>query len=191
MSYVFTTHSLDYWCKLDSWTIFESVCLLEFEAVLAEKPSIISPDKQAFPLNNELYHMACRGIESGTLPRLKEGRFISHNTKVKPTEFLAWELQKGVSLPEEITARFDTEQLGVPSDKEQQLKNVKQRHRERCRTIAEYLWQQEATLTIEDMIQNDAINGIACENHTYSEKTLRNWIKDLCPNRKPGRRPNN
>jgi hypothetical protein len=24
----------------------------------------------------------------------------------------------------------------------------------------------------------------------FTEKTLRDWIKDLCPNRKPGRRPN-
>ena len=31
---------------------------------------------------------------------------------------------------------------------------------------------------------------IDSEGKIYAEKTIRNWIKELCPNRSPGRRPN-
>ena len=52
-----------------------------------------------------------------------------------------------------------------------------------------YIWESEPSLTIEDLIYGDPINKYGCEGHTYSDKTLRNWVKDLCPNRQPGRRP--
>jgi len=64
-----------------------------------------------------------------------------------------------------------------------------QRHKERCRAIAEYLWDKNPNTTIADVIRLDAINKIGCEGHLYGDKTLREWINDLCPDRTPGRRP--
>jgi hypothetical protein len=64
-----------------------------------------------------------------------------------------------------------------------------QKHRERCRAIAELIWQSNSDITIEDMAKKDEIKRIGCENNGYTVKTIREWIKDLCPNRKPGRRP--
>jgi hypothetical protein len=61
-------------------------------------------------------------------------------------------------------------------------------HREACREVAKVLWAKESSITIADMCICDEI-AIACEQEVYDEKTLRKWIKDLCPNRKPGRRP--
>jgi hypothetical protein len=37
------------------------------------------------------------------------------------------------------------------------------------------------------MIWKDKINEVF-EGRVYKEKTIRNWIKDLCPDRSPGRR---
>jgi hypothetical protein len=70
--------------------------------------------------------------------------------------------------------------------KQQKLRPA-QRHRLACREAAEKIWREKPNLTIEDMIQRDEIAN-ACEGILYREKTIRNWIKDLCPNRKPGRR---
>ena len=63
-----------------------------------------------------------------------------------------------------------------------------QRHRKQCRLVAEKIWKDNPDITIEDMAQRDEINEVF-EGKVYADKTIRNWIKDLCPNRLPGRRP--
>lgn len=72
--------------------------------------------------------------------------------------------------------------------KERKLR-ANQRHRENARAIAASLWDNYPAITINDMAKNYKINVMACERKVYKPKTIRNWIKDLCPNRKPGRRP--
>lgn len=74
-----------------------------------------------------------------------------------------------------------------PYDDQRQGEN--RRIRERVRTIAELYWDSNPTMTIEDFINLDVISKIACERVEYNGKTIRNWIKDLNPNKgKPGRR---
>jgi hypothetical protein len=60
-------------------------------------------------------------------------------------------------------------------------------HKMKVRAIAAELWKQKPSITIADMIFRNE-TALACDNRTYTEKTLRQWIKDLCPNRFPGRR---
>ncbi|MGO9569860.1 MAG: hypothetical protein ACLP5H_20205 [Desulfomonilaceae bacterium] len=64
-----------------------------------------------------------------------------------------------------------------------------QRHKERCRALAQYIWEQkkDRDCTIADMIKGDAITRIGCEGQKYESDTIREWIKNLCPNPKPGR----
>lgn len=76
----------------------------------------------------------------------------------------------------------------TPSKLKPQKIRPTQRHKEACRNVAVKLWEGDSTITITDMILSDEI-ALVCENKTYAEKTIRNWIKDLCPNRLPGRRP--
>jgi len=64
-------------------------------------------------------------------------------------------------------------------------------HRERSRAIATLIWEREPELTIESLLGRDEMTRIAQESVKYTAKTVRGWIKDLCPNRKPGRRPKN
>jgi hypothetical protein len=63
-------------------------------------------------------------------------------------------------------------------------------HRPRCRALAALLWELHPDLTIADMIVRDDFTRHGCEGVVYHETTLRRWINDLSPNRKPGRRPN-
>lgn len=69
------------------------------------------------------------------------------------------------------------------------LARPSQRHKERCRAIAALLWANDPNVTIADMVLRDEIALYGCEGKNYTEQVLRTWISDLCPNRKPGRRP--
>jgi hypothetical protein len=72
-----------------------------------------------------------------------------------------------------------------PKKKTHRLSN---QHKAAVRDIAGKLWNDDPGMTIEAAISHDAVNS-ACGNASYNEATIRRWIKDLCPNRKPGRRP--
>jgi hypothetical protein len=63
-----------------------------------------------------------------------------------------------------------------------------QRHKMECRKVAERLWKENPKMTIADICHHNDINRIF-DGKVYAEKTIRNWIKDLCPNRRAGRRP--
>ena len=89
-----------------------------------------------------------------------------------------------------------TEILGPP-EKGSKLKiagnsnQKKLRHdqmcRIKCRDIAKIIWAKDPTITIVDMINEDEIVKASTKKNgkLYTEKTVRNWIKDLCPDREP------
>ena len=63
--------------------------------------------------------------------------------------------------------------------------------RQKCREIAKRLWDKDKAITIADMIVNENIIPFTIKKNGqyYVERTIHNWIKDLCPDRSPGRRP--
>jgi hypothetical protein len=88
---------------------------------------------------------------------------------------------------------FESEHPEIVSDRIQDKKTEKklrsnQIHKIKCREVAQKLWEEDPSITIADMIHKDNINEVF-DGKVYAEKTIRNWIKDLCPNRSPGRRP--
>ena len=60
-------------------------------------------------------------------------------------------------------------------------------HRMKVRAAAADLWKNDPSIPIADMALKDEIIEV-CEGKIYTEKIIRNWIKDLCPIRDPGRR---
>lgn len=62
-----------------------------------------------------------------------------------------------------------------------------QRHRLACREVAKELWGKDPTITIAKMAYRDEINRLF-DGKGYDDRTIRGWIKDLCPDRSPGRR---
>lgn len=66
-----------------------------------------------------------------------------------------------------------------------------QERSKKCREIAKRIWDSQPDFTISGMINRSEIVRQArqIDGSPYSEVTVRNWIRDLCPNRKPGRRP--
>jgi hypothetical protein len=61
----------------------------------------------------------------------------------------------------------------------------------KCWKIAKHIWDRQPDFSIAAMINHSEIIRQArkLEGSYYSEMTIRNWIRDLCPNPKPGRRP--
>ena len=92
-----------------------------------------------------------------------------------------------LSAVEEFEKNHDMAQPRVDTQTASKPETAPQRRRRKVREVASPLWITDPSITIEDMIMRDEIT-IAAER-PYSESTLRNWIKDLCPNRQPGRRP--
>jgi hypothetical protein len=63
--------------------------------------------------------------------------------------------------------------------------------REQCRALAKIFWAEDPKITITNMVKKDEISKKykKLNSDSYKKKTIKTWIKDLCPNRKPGRRP--
>ncbi len=61
----------------------------------------------------------------------------------------------------------------------------------KCREIARRIWDRQPDFTIAAMINHSEIIRQARkpDGGSYSEMTIRNWIRDLCPNPRQGRRP--
>ena len=78
----------------------------------------------------------------------------------------------------------------LPAGKKIQKERPVQRHRRQCREVAKKIWTEDPDITIADLIVSDEITLVFQDRkEPYTEDTLRNWVKDLCPNREPGRRP--
>jgi hypothetical protein len=63
--------------------------------------------------------------------------------------------------------------------------------KERCREVAAKIWEEDPDITIRGMSERPEILEVTKrpDGLYYLERTIRGWIKDLCPNRSPGRRP--
>lgn len=71
---------------------------------------------------------------------------------------------------------------------ETKLKRPSQKHKAAARRVAKKLWEKDPDITIEEMLNRNEVHDMF-ERQSYHEGTLRKWLKDLCPNRRPGRRP--
>ena len=80
----------------------------------------------------------------------------------------------------------------VNLDEELKVKNFRpsQKARIECRAIAKKIWKKNPKITIAVMINHQELipYTIKKDGNFYTEKTVRNWIKDLCPDRSRGRR---
>jgi hypothetical protein len=89
------------------------------------------------------------------------------------------------------TLYFQAEVERIKSDKKKKAKlRPDQKHKLLVRTVAEAIWKEDPEITITEMVRRDEIN-LVCEGKSYTDKTIRKWIADLCPNRNPGRRKTN
>lgn len=77
------------------------------------------------------------------------------------------------------------------ASKAQQAENarLRDRRKQRCRVAASIAWRTNPSLTLTQVYRHPWVQEDACEGQPPTEKTFREWVKDLNPNRNPGRRP--
>ena len=60
--------------------------------------------------------------------------------------------------------------------------------RQRCRLAVQVLWERDPKMTVPALYRSECIQRIACGGQPPTEKTFREWVKDLNPDRSAGRR---
>lgn len=192
--------------KKDNPSIYDVI--LNPEAYDFEIPGISIPPEY-IPLPNRIEHLMFKLIEVERFEKENKVIICKAAPEGAPKDNLA-ESQKEPVMKESV--HLDDVMSGVNISvtiqkkngnsipKNSQLEPKKERKRnkfqiakEKVREKAKEFWDADPTMTIEDIIHEDAINRITMEiiGRILSADTLREWIKDLCPNRKPGRRPEN
>jgi preprotein translocase subunit Sss1 len=111
------------------------------------------------------------------------GRFSSFMVTAR---FPAGEVEKFLRKPSEVGGAEET----PPSETRSARSLHAQRTNEKCREIAKRIWERQPYFTIAAMINHSEVVRQARkpDGSPYSEITIRNWIRDLCPNPRPGRR---
>lgn len=182
-----------YWARMGHWEMFEAMLLL-----IDVDPRIIFPE---FRRNRNIEDPT--PIIADKMAKMKEllerGPYCI-SVKASPGSILCWAYTRKIPIPPELQkwaeelSLFDPIKPNLAEQKVKEesadFKNLRseQRHRERCRGIASLLWASNPEITIADMILRDEIIVHGCEKKMYSENATRGWIKDLCPDRTPGRR---
>lgn len=113
------------------------------------------------------------------------------------SEFLrAWKEQcpdeDGEQQGNDLVKTFNTQMTDIPKTQQaiDELWNKlqpSQSARLVCRYIASQLWENDSTITIEQMKKHDAIQVYGGAKFYAGKNTVRDWLKDLAPSRTPGR----
>jgi preprotein translocase subunit Sss1 len=119
------------------------------------------------------------------LPAEKDmvGRFFSFLIN---SRYPAEEVEQFLRQPSEVGSVEETPSVETKSARSMYAQSVN----EKCREIAKRIWERQPDFTIAAMINHSEIVRQARkpDGSPYSEITIRNWIRDLCPNPRPGRR---
>ena len=104
-------------------------------------------------------------------------------------EWIWWDIEPGEDVPSEFILKDERVNIYERKTTEKKL-TYRDEQQTKCREFAAQIWNKDPQVTIADMIFRDELAPYTVnkKGDMYTEKTIRNWIKDLCPNRSQGRR---
>jgi hypothetical protein len=118
----------------------------------------------------------------------KNDGFMGPSIRITPSGFEFIDLPKIIRSPDEIEGcYFAVSNVEALKKVPKGNKKKSQAKWDNVRDWVAEKWKEAPDMTIEDMALSDDVTKILGKNYTL--KTIRDYIKDLCPNRKPGRRP--
>jgi hypothetical protein len=144
--------------------------------------------KNAYPWEDEYSWTHC--ILPRSEPELLAQRQAIRQYLFKREDVEAFSLEHDLKLP--------TKSKNSQSTSKQAKKKLRtcQEDKNKCREIAKQKWKEDSSLTIvEEDSSLTIVEVVKCEEikkqfgSMYKPRTIYKWIKDLAPNRKPGRRP--
>lgn len=171
------------WSISDHWPLQDAVNL-----VLGLMPRLLQQDKHdttAAHRQKVLYEIAlnCVGESLPIInPKAPEDQY-----RVRPREFVKWAEKILGEVPGELKELLDKAGTHFGKKDAPREWNPKQRHRERCRSIAAMIWAENPELTKAQMAKRPEILEYGCEGRQYAQETVEEWIKIEKPNRQGGR----
>lgn len=114
---------------------------------------------------------------------------------VEPRMFVAWFEQRAGEIPAALRQALGEVRDAVRENNGTRRASLRpdQKHRERTRGVAQYLWQHDPTIRIGTMADYRELWAITCDGSSYSRDTIYDWLKEVAPPdaRKPGAPPKN
>ena len=116
--------------------------------------------------------------------------------KLKRIEDISWQDFQLPEVDSEATAVLNqlcqclykkSEVSSKPEQKPAKKPRPDQLAKKQCRVVADALWKHDPTITIKAMSEKEELKEAAF--NAFKSKAIYGWIKDLAPNRSPGRRP--
>ncbi|MCB1737474.1 MAG: hypothetical protein KDI42_05065 [Gammaproteobacteria bacterium] len=172
------------WVKSDHWPL-EDACRLLLE--LPPRVLGASIDDAKRQLNLTMLLELATNCLGASLPTIAPDPSIT-DVRVAPDSFLEWARTHKFSRPRVLMESLYEARTGITGTSPDPLKKP-ERMKERTRAIAALLWHDNPEITIAAMCKRSEIVRIALEGERRSCETIRQWVKDLAPNRSPGRRP--
>jgi hypothetical protein len=187
--YTVTQHNYELTCIHDVWNIEEATSYLAAYNLRGKQFDTQRDANEAlFTLKMGIQSVAWKSMESGKLintPCLytdydeaagREVQFVDiANSTVIPANFVKWAHEKKLDMPEAFKKLLPTQE-----DKTEKSLRPDQQARERCRVIAEMLWDQDPTIKIKEMTVRPEVEKYGT-NGAFTPKTVYGWITDLAP----------
>ncbi len=106
---------------------------------------------------------------------------------VNPFIMINWALSKKIDVPTVFITYVDRKKLSKTAAYEYLGVKISTIHHERCRAIAELLWEIEPDMPIAQMACRREIIEIGCQGNIYDMRTISRWLATLKTDRRPGR----
>lgn len=186
------------WASMSYWRYQEAI-LLSMN-ICPQKGGEENSESKALELGEEFMlkmEMVDRAVHFGDLDFVKtpcvdegpDGPEDSSEISYVPHVYVKWAIDRIPSFPirlyKAIKVKYPDEFAGIADplettlEKSEQFFRPDQKAKERCRAIAEMLWDKDPSIKTKDMIVHPAIKKYGAG--MYVPKTIYGWIKDLAP----------
>jgi len=176
--------------QLSAWKVFEAIAIahgLDFWW----SPETIQPRfGSGAPDVGAAIGIVFRALETGELkatpvyssePAARKPRFDEH-TMLHPVEFLRWAESRGWTLHSDLR-KYLAAVTALEIKSERKL-TAGYAARQDCRAVAQRLWNEKPNRTISEVARHHDIRAEGSHKNgrrSFADKTVCNWIRDLCP----------
>jgi hypothetical protein len=179
------------WALCDLWPLEDAVAL-----VLGNTPRKLGSEGPQGPTSKGarvIYELALNC--AGHTLQLERSEARDGQLMVEPRMFVAWFEQRAGEIPPALRQALGEARDAVKEGNGTRRASLRpdQKHRERTRGVAQYLWQHDPTIRIGTMTDYRELWAITCDGNSYSRDTIYEWLKEVAPPdaRKPGAPPKN
>lgn len=164
-----------------SWTCREDA----FNGVIEIRNGLLLEMKHAVEMGNLVVNEVYLEMNECAPDGTQSGLDVERST-VPPFVLISWALANGSDVPIEFLTYVANKQKDKSGAYEGLSLKKSTIHHERCRAVAELLWNSEPEIPIAQMARRPEIIQIGCEGQEYDMRTVSRWLASLKSDRRPG-----